>query len=231
MAFSNKRLMALKESALRLYERAIAHHCVTSFTNDEIYYAMVNPDHVPKLREVEGLVGTVQRHSQYSLSAPQPFTNTRLTMHFADAITRLLPAYCSTGFQEAADRDVMEKIEAWMQRRYYIAQGFTKLNIVLEELDRKLNNPAQLRFYFNGIVALLRMNEDSLVLANKLEAATFPGRLPSIDPELRQAGLDSSKFLSQMLLLPKETPNPSAVMFTVEEFGFEKVLGLTRKVR
>jgi hypothetical protein len=226
MAFSRKVRTQAINSIGTFAQHAIKFHASPALTAEDIYKALVKPEHVEHLAQTDKLVGVVQRHSRVSIPADVPNSMDKVSLHMAfvgGSLDKLLPEYTRNGFHT---RSVLtEQIAAWVDRRYYIGAGFANVREVFLHLDDYLSTPAQVKFYFDGVTSILDRHEDTQAMANKLREPKFPGKLPALPREVRDAAIEATKFLAQMALLPSGEPDttPFGVHLFVEDFGFQKL--------
>lgn len=215
--FSRKKTQAINQTIKTLFDRVIAHHTAPpELTPNDIYHLLVRPEHVTKLREVDEVVGRVQTHRDVGFLMRSSGIQIGLQVSFAEPLHRLIPAYISAGPHKDADPELLAEVQAWVDRRVEIGMAFAKVKELFRVLNWRLSNPAQMKFYFEGIITLMR-SSDMEAQAMKLMGGAFPANIPSIAPELRALGIEATKTLSRFLLLPEEIPPASPVSFLVAE--------------
>jgi hypothetical protein len=239
MVFSRKVKEKVLESISSFTSHAVKFHTTPVITQEQIYHALVKPEHLEGLAAADRLVGPVQSHAYVLPTLKIPGAEEGKTVGLQivfknNNLKKLLPGYTREGFHSEADPILMAQIDAWLDRRFKIGLGFANVREVFRRLDACLAAPTQMKFYFEGITALLDMSDDTKTHANKLRETKFPGKLPSLPIELRHAALEATRFLSQMLLLPSGDPEPTdgACLFQVEDFGYHSLpwLGNPTKV-
>lgn len=221
--FSPKKEALLKNELGKLYDRAIRQHRTPDLSPDNIYRMLVRRDHIPRLLEVDGLVGAIQTHSTINTTGSTNGHSARLGINFSQPLERLMPAYISQGFCADALPEHVELVQNWLDRRFKIGLVFSRAAKLFDYLNKKLNTPTQMMFYFNGILPLLEANVDTQKVAAKVREAGVPSSFPSISPEARRMGVEATQEIARAMLLPNDPPPPAAVTFLVtkETFGSE----------
>jgi hypothetical protein len=227
MVFSRKVREKVLESISNFTAHAVKFHTTPVITQEQIYHALVKPEHLEGLAAADHLVGPVQSHLYvwpvHKIPGAKDGDTVKLRIVFVgNTLKKILPVYTHEGFHSEADPVLMAQIDAWLERRFKIGLGFANVREVFRKLDGYLATPTQMKFYFEGITTLLDRSDDTKTHANKLRETKFPGKLPSLPTELRHAALEATRFLSQMLLLPSGNPEPTdgACRFLVDDFGY-----------
>jgi hypothetical protein len=222
MPVFGKKLKDISDSMDKLRDRMILQHLSPPITREQIYEALVRPEHMSALREADKVCGVIQRHT--SAQANIKITGGKMVtvaFIFSEQLERLLPAYAHIGFHEDASRELREAVTAWAERRLSISENFTVAKAALRQLNNHMSSLSQMRIYFPGILALINMTGDPVMQqrAAKVADAPVPASLPSIDPELRQALMDATKLIARAMLLPTEAPAQREVSLRMSIFG------------
>ena len=210
--FLNKREIIITNNLSKLFERAIMHMPPPDVSPTDIYEMIVKPADIPRLRQIERDIGEFAlsglSDSRTSLAIRMPLPNAAtpyVSFTTKQPITGLLPAYATDGpHNEAA---IPAPIINWLERRYTLGVKFARAERVFTRLNYLLKTPAQMKMYFNGIVALLEMDDITKKTAAKLREAAMPSSFPSIDPVLRAGGIEATQTIAQALLFPNEPPD------------------------
>lgn len=217
--FSRRKEDYIYSALSALKNRMVEHHRSPPITTEQVYEALVRPEHQHKLREIDQLVGVIQRHASASTKIPLPNHSGLIGVAFlfSSSLNRLLPAYVQNGFHEHANRDLVDEVTSWVKRRFEIGASFALAKAAFRKINREITNMSQMRIYFPGILALMNMTgEESLVArAAKYAEAPTPSSLPNLHPELRRTLMDTTKLIARAQLCPAEPPPRGEVTLAI----------------
>jgi len=126
----------------------------------------------------------------------------------------LVPKYTGTGrFTQDIPEGVAENIRRHVDRMVDIEHAFGCTWDLFNHLNTVCSSPEQVRFYFGGIVPLLKFTEDEQckLVATKLAQAKMPRSLPRLDPPMREFARYATRRCSMVMLLTGEKPKPGEV--------------------
>lgn len=216
--FARKREEAINNSLHKLYMRSISHIAPPDLMPQDIYGMIVKSKDMLRLQQIENdtkdfaLAGLTYARNSITLALPMPngaLAQTLVTMK--QPMQGLLPAYATVDGLHGEEPPHPELVN-WIERRFMIGERFARASDVFSKLNNRLSTMAQMKMFFNGIVALLDMDEDSKKQANRAREAIMPASFPSLDRTLRDGGIEATQTIAQALLFPVEPPQRGAVV-------------------
>jgi hypothetical protein len=208
--FAPRRAQAIKKSLENLFHRAIRYHSAPELSSQDIYRMVVKPSDMARLQKIEAEIDDFElqglsRELQYiSVDMPMPNGNrSAVSIHMLKPMRGLLPAYSLMGMHD--EEPPHPGVSAWLERRFEIGVKFARAGDAFDMLNRKFSSPAQMKFFFNGVLALIEMcdeDETSKKLADCLRDVPMPKTWPSISRELRDGGLEATRTIANALLFP-----------------------------
>lgn len=121
----------------------------------------------------------------------------------------LMPAYCRkkadilAGPETAAHR----KFDRIVSRYRQIAEEFGLVMAVFEALNERCATPAVVRYFFEGILPLLKLARHT-DKADALATLKAPREFPSLPPSLRSAAVTADGLIARALLYPSTSSAP-----------------------
>jgi hypothetical protein len=176
-------------------------------TANEFISAYISPDHVPKLKEMEQLVGFVGSTSMYTNGQTSTGVGLRLYFNFKAHPPVILPRYTSSGMQPNCPEDVRSKIIEWVDERYRLGCIFGDALDALEHLNRTCGDDRAMKLMLPALVTIMAKNskfeEDRMVKrAKKLSDRSGFGSLPRMTPANRERLKEISAVINMMAMLP-----------------------------
>lgn len=176
-------------------------------TADEFTSAYIAPDHVPKLKEMEQLVGFVGSTSMYTDGQTSTGVSMRLYFTFKSHPPIILPRYTASGMQPSCPEGVRSKITEWVDERYRLGCIFGDAIDALDYLNRHCGDARAMQLMLPALVTIMAKNsnfeEDRMVKrAKKLNDRSGFGTLPRMTPANRQRLKEVSAVINMAAMLP-----------------------------
>ena len=173
-------------------------------TSDDFLSLYVRPSDRATLvyaAEVAGFSNTPNFMSKWKLA-----DGTRMGFHALNikGTPFVVPKYITDGvIQPDVDEHVFQKVSTFFERQADNDRVFGMMWNAFYDLNKVCTNPQQVRFYFPGIVHLLKATGDEACSkqAEKLKEVKVPRGLPAIPLELREFCKQATRKLSLLKLL------------------------------
>lgn len=208
-AFSDSGRQRLKEPLVGFY-RLIAHSRPWPLQDDkELERLLIKNEHRDLLRRAADICGK-EVTTKGSLSARYYFNDEeRVIVGFtpSSGLTMLLPDYAAKNIEDSADADTFCKVAEYINWRREIAETFTLMWTMIQELDRTCVNKREVRFFFPGILALLTDELDKQTRANLLHPYS-PRNIPKIHPDMAAFARHCTQMIAKAALLDPKTSGP-----------------------
>jgi hypothetical protein len=215
-AFNDKQTASVQSVISKLYSRAVAHKACT-LTHEDMKHLLVRPEHFKAVDEARELFGNSSGET-VDIKAPDPHSKGgELVIGVELAVTRdepgfPFPTYVGQQLFGDADSEARKKLDAWIKWRTRVGREWCLANAVFQELNRRCNTPAQMRYFWSSIVGILTLCDDEKVRAkaDKLRAYKAPSGIPRVEKELAEACRGASAIISKGLLYPEPEGTPVA---------------------
>lgn len=102
------------------------------------------------------------------------------------------------------DHPAIAKLHRWLHRRLRLAYEFALIRQTLTAMDSHCPKPEQIRYYWDGITALLARTEATRRLSEKLATAKPLRDPPFIPKALREACSECNGYLAKAMLWPDD---------------------------
>ena len=204
--FSSRISAQLKESVIALGVKMFSHSPLM-LTGDEFIAAMIDPDHVSKLKEVQELVGHFGNSStSLTFAIDQAGGATiHLYVQFIGKPPIILPHYAKR-LQPTCPDNIIGKINAWADERYRLGCMFGYAIDAIDYLNEECGDARAMKLMLPALVTIMASNsdweEDRMVKrGKKLNEAKGFGSLPRLTPDQRQRLKDVSALINVAAML------------------------------
>lgn len=198
--FSHKQTTAL-ERAVRSIAQDYFERVPLLLSPEEFIAAFIRPEHVPPLKEVEGLVGFVGQSGVVTRVAAEDGTIISATINFHSGKPPIiLPNYVGRGMQSEAPDEVKSKIVSWVSSR--VRQGFM-LGAAIDciyRLSSVCDSRQAMKLLFPALPAVMAKASGGpddvwARAARKLSQSNTRCALPALPLEVKEHLRDVSAFL------------------------------------
>ncbi len=180
---------------------------------DEFVAAFIDPDHVPKLREVQELVGFVGASSLYTSIPTSLGFKIKANIAFAGSAPIILPQYSRHGLQASCPDDIRAKVTKWADDRYSYGTAFGDAVDAIVWLNDQCGDLRAMSVMLPCIASVMSGisdQEDSKTnkRARKLVEQTRFGKLPKLPGPVKQRLMEVSALVNATTLV-KDAPFPT----------------------
>lgn len=182
-------------------------------TGEEFIAAFVNPEHAPKLRDVQAMVGFVGSGSVHTNLYTSQDLKIRCYIGFRSNPPIILPRYVSNGIQPTCPPAIMEKLVEWADERYRIGCMFGDALDAIEYLNAESGDARAMAIMLPALVTIMAKNstqeDDRMVKrAKKINDSKGFGSLPRMTPVNRERLKEISALINMAAML-ESTPVPT----------------------
>lgn len=216
MAVYSRRIMETLVVSLDSIARQYFDRMPIILSNDEFVLAFVREDHVPKLKEVQELVGNVGRMgttTKLSVTGEGVEGSMNCNINFASSTPPvLLPNYIMHGLSPDCPGPIREKIESWADERVKLGFMFGDAMDALEYLNGVCPDARTLSTLLPCFpIIMSNVSDDAespaAKRAQKLAHNRSVGRMPKLPREVKDRLQEISSVVSSFSLM-RDSPIP-----------------------
>lgn len=221
MAVFSPRAISDFDAALRRMASTFFDKTKLVLSGDEFIAAFIQPDHVPKLKEVQELVGFAGASFLNTTLFDSAGTGYSVQLMFTGSAPVIVPQYCGKGTQPNAPASVNAKLTEWLDERAKMGAAFGDTIDAMNFLNTACGDAQAMSLMLPCLPTIMGQVSDdaanrTVQRARKLTDIKSFGKLPALPPEVRRRLMEVSAIVNSVTLMldaaPVEAPRHAATV-------------------